>query len=269
MKFDYLDERDSRKIINNMFILSFDKSDLPFNTIIVPTGFPSMAYVFGKKQTVTHNKKVTEFNGLIITGQFDSTYNFSVNSIGKNLGINLHPTALYKFLKKDISKLTNKHIPLEEINAELFNMISPLFIRNEKSISNFTKKIIDLIEGFNIEIDQETKHIDGAINYIFEKEGMIQVNDLLNVVPFSQKSLEVKFKKIVGLTPGKYIRLIRFTKLMRKYESNEIELKDLIYMYNYYDHSHFIKDFKHFMSESPKLYFKKDYPLIKAYSKDL
>ena len=30
-----------------------------------------------------------------------------------------------------------------------------------------------------------------------------------------------------------------------------------------------IKDFKHFMSESPKLYFKKDFPLIKAYSKDL
>lgn len=98
---------------------------------------------------------------------------------------------------------------------------------------------------------------------------MLQVTDLLKIVSLSQKSLEVKFKKIIGLTPGKYIRLIRFIKLMRKYENKKIAINDLIYMYNYYDHSHFIKDFKLFMSESPKEYFKKEYPLIKAYSKNL
>ena len=62
--------------------------------------------------------------------------------------------------------------------------------------------------------------------------------------------------------------MIRFNKLMIKYQSNEIELKDLIYKYNYYDQSHFSKDFKLFMNQSPKFFFKQDFPLLKEYLKD-
>ena len=55
---------------------------------------------------------------------------------------------------------------------------------------------------------------------------------------------------------------------MKKYQSQVINLKDLIYMYNYYDQSHFTKDFTLFMKETPKAYFKKEYPLIKKYLKE-
>ncbi|MBR9916006.1 MAG: AraC family transcriptional regulator [Algicola sp.] len=77
--------------------------------------------------------------------------------------------------------------------------------------------------------------------------------------------MENQFKKIVGLTPGKYIRLYRFLKLMRKHESHEIDLNDLILMYNYYDRSHFTKDFKLFMRQSPKTYFKNNNLLLNEY----
>ncbi|MDD7915952.1 helix-turn-helix domain-containing protein [Polaribacter sp. MSW5] len=176
---------------------------------------------------------------------------------------------MYKLLKTDISLLTNKHICIEELNKSLNYNASKIFIKHKNNVDGFIKEFIEHIENLDLLIDNDVKNIDLAIDYIFEKEGMLQVLDLLKIIPLSQKSLETKFKKIIGLTPGKYLRLIRFTKLMRKYESKEIDINDLIYMYNYYDHSHFIKDFKLFMSESPKLYFKKEYPLIKAYSKDL
>ena len=269
MKFDYIDKKDSRNIINNIFVLAFEEEDLPFKTIIVPTGFPSIAYVFGERQKIIHNKEVTDFNELIVSGQFDSNYDLIVDFVSLNLGINLHPTALYKLLNTNVSLLTNKHICLKDTNPDFFKKASKIFIKNKVDVSSFVKEFLNFIDNLELNIDKDVIQIDLAINYILEKEGMIQVVDLLKVVALSQKSLETKFKKIIGLTPGKYTRLIRFTKLMRKYESKEIDLTDLIYMYNYYDHSHFIKDFKLFMSESPKVYFKKDYPLIKAYSKDL
>ncbi|WP_452597659.1 helix-turn-helix domain-containing protein, partial [Pontimicrobium sp. MEBiC01747] len=73
---------------------------------------------------------------------------------------------------------------------------------------------------------------------------------------------------IVGVTPGKYIKLYRFLKLMRKYASKPIKFKDLIFMYDYYDESHFLKEFKLFMKESPKEYFKKDNTFMKEYLKE-
>ena len=55
---------------------------------------------------------------------------------------------------------------------------------------------------------------------------------------------------------------------MRKYESKEVNLKDLIYMFNYYNSSHFSKDFKLFILLTPIAYFKKEYPLLKSYRKE-
>ena len=86
--------------------------------------------------------------------------------------------------------------------------------------------------------------------------------DIVDEILISQKSLEIYFKKIVGLTPGRYIRQFRFLNLMKKHLSKEIDLKDLINKYNYYDSSHFAKDFKLFMNQDLKSFFKQDYTLI-------
>ena len=46
---------------------------------------------------------------------------------------------------------------------------------------------------------------------------------------------------------------------MSKYEKDQIALKDLFYMYDYYDESHFSKGFKLFTSNYFKNYIKEDY----------
>ena len=52
---------------------------------------------------------------------------------------------------------------------------------------------------------------------------------------------------------------------MRSYQSKEINLKDLMYKFNYHDSSHFTRDFRLFMLQTPKDYFKKEYPLLQNY----
>ena len=111
--------------------------------------------------------------------------------------------------------------------------------------------------------NRNTTAIDKVIDIIHEKEGMLSVNELLGNIPFGQKTLETQFKKIVGLTPSKYIRLHRFLNLMRQFEKNTLSLKDLIYMYDYYDESHFNRDFKSFTSKTPKQFFKNEYVIVK------
>lgn len=265
MEFNYIAINDKNKLAKNLFKLSFETDDTPFNTIIIPVGFTSFAYQFNEGQTSFLGNKEMQLKGLIITGQCYGAYNYLVNKSGLTYGIELHPTALYKIFNTDISKLTNKHTFLEEINKDLHCEFSKVFLETKNDEKAFTTKINVFLDNLNLFIDSDVIQIDKAIDYIFEKQGMLQVSDLLNLLPFSQKSLETKFKKIIGLTPGKYIRMIRFSELMRKYDSQKIDLNDLIMMYDYYDKSHFLKDFKLFLNQNPKNYFKMEYPLLKKY----
>lgn len=268
MEFNYLHKKDSRNLIKDIFVLKFIKEDLPFKTKIISLGFPSIVYTFSDQQNAVFKGKKTPLKGLNLMGQFYGSFDFFVNDESSNIGFTLNPSCLYKILNKKASLFTNKHIPLKEVNLELAEKLETLFLKYKNDIPKLEEKIVKFIDSLKLTIDNDILMIDKAIDYIFEKKGLLQVNDLVSLFPFSQKSLELKFKKIIGLTPINFIKMIRFNKLMIKYQSKEIDLKDLIFKYNYYDYSHFTRDFKFFMNQSPKLFFKEDYPLMDKYLKD-
>lgn len=264
MNLNYYDTTDVEHLIENYFELSFSEESVPFQSTILPLALTNITYIFSGDQHALVDVSKMPLEKLIVSGQFVRSYKFFVNTEGRSFGISFHPTALYKILGIDISKLTNTHVPLHKVHQDFHDKLNPLF-KSYKNPTETIKKINTILLESQLFEDKITNYIDQAIDKIKHTEGMIQIEDLLNDLPFSQKSLETHFKKIVGLTPGKYIRLYRFLNLMRKYESHEIKLKDLIYMYDYYDQSHFAKDFKSFMLESPHSYFKKDYPFTKKY----
>ena len=264
MEFNYLDIKDCRNLVKDMFILSFNKEDLPYKTIVLPLGLPAIIYVFNKQTTIIKGTK-KNLQGLQLFGQFYGGYDYLIDIEGINIGINFNATSLYKILHKNISLYTNQHLLLADIHKELASKIELIFIKNKNNIPNLKKEILQFIDTLNLKIDNEVNTIDIAVNYILENEGLIHISDLINLVHYSQKSLEVKFKKIVGLTPGKFIKMIRFNNLMAKYQNKKIDLNDLIYMYDYYDQSHFKRDFKLFMKQNPKDFFYQEYPLLKKY----
>ena len=52
MEFDYLNKKDSRGLVKDLFKLSFTKEDLPFETIILPLGFNSITFIFNKQKNL-------------------------------------------------------------------------------------------------------------------------------------------------------------------------------------------------------------------------
>ncbi|WP_299887625.1 AraC family transcriptional regulator [uncultured Lacinutrix sp.] len=268
MIFNYFQSEKASHIIDNFYEVYFESKDIPFESRILPTGQSHFIYVETEKPYEITFSKGTFYNkGLIIFGQSFRSYNLKIDNESSNFGISFHPTTLYKLLKEDLSKYTDKHLCLKKVNLKIYETINPIF---EKKIKNINK--VKLLETalLNLPIyeDKYTKIIDKTIKFIREHNGLITVENILNTINISQKNLEIQFKKIVGLTPGKYIKLYRFFSLMKKYESHEVQLKELIDMYNYYDRSHFIKDFKLFMNQSPKEYFKKNNSLLKKYLKE-
>jgi AraC-like DNA-binding protein len=261
MNHKYFESNKVTHLIEKYFYLSFSENDLPFKSAVLPLGLTHLFYIGTGNQKVTVNGNETLLKGLMITGQYFRSYNFSTNSITTSIGANLHPTALHKLLNIDVSKLKNTHAPLLQINKIFHDKLLSVF-EDSKDSEELIYNLNFFLLNTPLHINKNTKQIDRAISLIREKDGLLSVLDIVDEILISQKSLEIYFKKIVGLTPGRYIRQFRFLNLMEKRLSKEIELKDLINKYNYFDSSHFAKDFKLFMNQDLKSFFKQDYTLI-------
>ncbi|WP_026776506.1 helix-turn-helix domain-containing protein [Polaribacter sp. Hel_I_88] len=99
--------------------------------------------------------------------------------------------------------------------------------------------------------------------YIFNKKGMLTVQELLDVFPHSKRTLERIFAREVGASPYRFICLVRFNNIIRELEKQEHDsLTSLIAKYDYYDQSHFEKDFKKFLGQSIKEYSNNFNPLL-------
>lgn len=263
MKLTYFDVTKTSHLIEEFFLIDYQKKDVQLEAIIPPLNFSGLAYFYNKGQKITLVNDVIDLHKLTVYGQFSKSYQFNLYKEGIVCGMNFNPTTLHKLTNIDASCLTNKYKSFNEINQEIAKKFDSIFLTKADDYQKIFNKLEDYLLTLNLTENKNTLIIDELVKKIHLKEGMISVNEILEDLPFGQKTLETNFKKIVGLTPSKYIRIHRFKKLMKQYESKKINLKDLIYMYDYYDESHFAKDFKLFTSKSLKDYFKDEFLLIK------
>ena len=265
MQLNYVKPKKVPHLIDEFYTLEVIETNFPFQNIIIPLGFCGCSFTYESGQKENTNKEELSAKDLIFSGVFNQPYSFEINKYGYSCGVNFTPSAMYKITKADISKYTNKLIPLLEVNKELAEKLSSIFIKHKENPEKSFSEVEGYLAALPLYEDIDTQLIDKAIALIQEKEGLLSIEEVLNLLPYSQKTLETKFKRIIGLTPGCYMRLYRFISLMRKYDNKEISLTDLIYKYNYYDQSHFLKDFKKFTLKSPKNYFEKDYTIVRKY----
>ena len=263
MNLTYFDVKETSHLVEEFYHISYTKEETPLKTTMIPYGVSGLTYIFGKGQKTLNNNVETKLENLVINGQFTNSYDFIVDEPGFSFGINFKPTTLHKITNADLSMFTNKNSSFKILNEQLSTNLEKIFLTYKENKNLLFSKLEELLLTLKLAKNKKIEIVDETIEMIKEEQGLLSVNDLLKKVPFSQKTLENNFKKMVGLTPSKYIRIQRFLNLMKKYENNTIDFKDLIYMYNYYDESHFAKDFKSFTSKLPKDYFTEDFSIMK------
>lgn len=169
------------------------------------------------------------------------------------IGVALQPDALWQILKNDISFLTNR--PIHSI--ELFSKygFQDYAVAFEKATT--VEERIEIVINFFSHLHQNTKYeynpAADVVKLIIEKKGIIKVSEICTETRLQERYLQRNFKKVIGTSIKDFIRCVRFnhlfTELFVKKANQDVET--LIYLYNYYDLSHFHKDYKYFFKTTP------------------
>lgn len=174
------------------------------------------------------------------------------------------PTVFSKIFNINLSPTLKRSVNLPY--TQFFSLWKDL------SIMNTTEERIDCFSNF-INSQHKEAYIPDDIDFLYDeiidikKCITIPLNEMINNYNSCQRTLQRNFIKRTGVSPKVLSRIVRLNYLWDKIKNEDIvDYQDLVFDGNFYDQSHFIKDFKAITGESPTCFFKKDITTAKLFS---
>lgn len=235
-------------------------NDMPPH-LINDYGYTYLMFCYGDFKAVDFKNNIVSVPQKLVKGTGDY---FNITASQDNIWITfeIHNHVLHNMTSVPAIKSRNKLYNLEEYVDS--NILNKLFIDLE-SIHDI-EQIVNVTDSYlHSYYNMWSKPLKSTpiVDYIYLEKGLITLKDILERFPYSERTLERLFKKEVGASPYRFICLVRFNYVIREIERNpDMAISDLIAQYNYYDHSHFEKDFQKFLGQSVKDYKNEFNPLL-------
>jgi len=235
---------------------------------------PYVKYFVVSENDVEKEYKVFPSSGLVIGFQ----YKGQLASIRDNALIKLTSSGItgisdtYKIFKNSadigtvlvyFTEIGFSHFASHPVN-ELFNLSLSLDnVLNKNKISEVEEKLfsatndkqrLKIVEQFllsQLKHIQTDKLISEAVKLIYQYKGNIRIKALNEKLFISQSPFEKRFRKVVGTTPKKFASIIRFNSILNNLNEEKSAI-EICYENNFFDHAHFIKDFKQFTGDTPE-----------------
>lgn len=145
----------------------------------------------------------------------------------------------------------NNQIPLAGLSKDCFEICSLIANEHtfEERIMLFERSILPRI--FRTEFRPVNKLIDQSLDYIYRSGGGIAMKDLSKKVGYSARYIRHHFEDYLGISPKLFSRMIRFQNSLALLLGTDIPFSEVIVKQNFYDQSHFLKEFKEFSLSTP------------------
>ncbi len=236
------------------YTLKCQKSDYDhiISEYALPSGFGHMGFHFCGSFYIVQKNEIKELPRFYTVGQ--QTHQYYINSDSDLVyfyGVTFQPTGLWHLFGIDMPSITDKAIASTSLFSNNIEKFTKQFDADQEPTSKI-KLIENLLRNQLATAKPQLNVIDSAIQRINENYGCCSISELINYLGINERYFEKKFKKMVGITPNAYKRFVRFNFMFSEIEKDAtIDCKGLSALYNYYDFSHFSKDFKRYCGTCP------------------
>ncbi len=242
------------------------------DTLVVespPSGFCSIVFNVGDPYFLQNKKyEYLQVPHQFISGQSIYSYKLFLKGNISIAGIVLKPTALASLFQLPTYEYTEERIAL---NSVFKSSVGDALAQAIQLAADGNDKV-KLLEEFVLYYHHQNKptqdNIDFAANTIIEKNGMIHIPNLMKEVFMSRRNFERRFFKKVGLSPKYYARIMRMSYLFNLIAGKKkVDWASIFSQCEFYDQSHFIKDFIEFTGRSPQQYLEENSELANMVDK--
>lgn len=173
---------------------------------------------------------------------------------GGMIRVIFHPGRLHQLLRVPLYELTGKLIDTEDLLGQQLREVQEQVVAAADNI-----KRIELIENFlgllMRDVSPATTIIGAANQVISTHPHPNTVDQLIHELNINSRTLERRFHEYAGVAPKDYLSIFRFCRALKlMHAPRRINLTQVAHDNDYYDQSHFNREFRRFMGMSPGEY---------------
>jgi AraC-like DNA-binding protein len=235
---------------------------------ILPDGCVELIFNLAEAFKRHHSNRELEIQPqTLVAGQMRRYAMIAPTGRVKLFGVRFHPGGAYPFFQFPLSELTDQIIGFDGVwnraGKELADRIqSARSVRERIGIIETT--LLARLE----QCHSADRLVDAVVKTIIAREGLVSVDRLRRNLGVSERQLERKFQKMVGITPKFLCRTLRFQKIFKAVAGNQaVNWGFIASECGYYDQAHFIRDFKEFSGQNPSAYFSEDHELSEYFTR--
>jgi len=226
---------------------------------ILPDGCSELIFHFAAPFEKKENDTIHTQSSSFVYGQLSTCLELRPVSNTFVLGVRFYPYGLSAFSSLPQYYFTDLGVNIEDVfsysQKDIHEKLSQTK-NNEEKISLVNEFLIANLlinkKGFR---NHHFSSMQFAVQQLQQTGGIGKINSIATKLNISNRELERRFRKYIGLSPKQLSKTFRFQEvLQKKYLS--YNLTDIAHLSGYYDQSHFIRDFKAFSGIQPGGFFK-------------
>jgi AraC-like DNA-binding protein len=232
-------------------------SEVPYQDKAFATGCIELMFNIGngKWQTAVNNEFITT-PAIELWGQIINPLTFRSLSKNTMLGIRFFPHTASLFINEKIELFNNQ---VTDFYAVAGKQIKTL---HEKLIeASSLHQRIEMIETYLLQKLFNSKSPFNKIGLIADVMNELKRDDFFDNLQnlalkygITSRYLQKLFVQYTGLTPKLYSKINRFQNSLQLISKNQYSLTSVAYECNYFDQSHFIREFKSFTGINPSAF---------------
>lgn len=231
-------------------ILVFEAENDNLQTVLpfYADGYPGLMFqeTAGGLVVNPHQKLMPE---LFLYGQTIKPIELVMTGSYKLIIYQLYPFVLRSFFDVNPQEINDGCYDLDVLhNESLQQLVQTDVLENRIEILNNL-----LLKLYQTQQEKLDHTISQAIRLIAESKGQINIKELYEKTHTTQRTLERRFSKEVGILPKQFATIIQFQHSLEQLKLKEYDkLTDIVYANGFADQSHFIRVFKSYTGSTPK-----------------
>ncbi len=223
---------------------------------VLPNGAIELIINFGQKQKTLEDKTFktkSTFKDYWIAGLQQQPIIIQSECDTNLVGIRFLPGGAYPFFKFPVCELSDSVIEAEWLRPELEELRDIIYgLPDNKCKIYAIEKYLKIKYKYAFLTDSSVQYV---VNQIYSSVQLFPVSEFITKTGYSHKHFISLFWEQVGITPKVLQRIVRLQKIISNLKGmRNINWADIAYKFSYYDHAHFVHDFKKLTSFTPEEY---------------